>query len=459
MENSIITYQKFREDLRFDAEYYREEYIDIESKLESIKSTQLGKIIDKLTNGVEVRDFVKTGIPYIKVSNTNKAFFINFSNIAFIRKTTADKLTKDISLNEGDILTNRSGTLGFSQIITEDFRKSIISSHNIRISGVKVNPYFLVAFLNTRYGRLQILKRNNGGVVPEINQSALKSILIYIAPKSFQNKIEKQIKKSYKLFSESKDKIEEAEKILKTELKLDKIQIQNKNITLINYNEFILEQRFDSQYFSSKNLKSIFSDKFHSKTLKQLCEKIETGFTPAKDAYWDKGFPVFKMGCLTNFGIDWSKIGFANENYFKKAKKYSVEEKDIILTSSAHALEHIAKKVDIVIGIPRKYENKLVFVGEVMRLRVKKELIKSYYLLLFLKTELGYRIFQNCIRGQTAHIYSKDVEKIKIPLISTKKQEEIEKILKKSHNLLEKSKELINRSINEVEELIENKTR
>lgn len=137
---------------------------------------------------------------------------------------------------------------------------------------------------------------------------------------------------------------------------------------------------------------------------------------------------------------------------------YIVEEEDIFLTSSAHALEHIAKKVDIVIGIPKKYQNKLVFVGEIMRLRVKKELINSYYLLLFLKTELGYRLFQNCIRGQTAHIYPKDVENIIIPLISIKKQEQIEILITKSRKLLEESTRVINKSINEVEELIENES-
>jgi len=455
MPTSIVTYQDFREYMRFDAEYYHEKYLEVENTLERIKSTQLVKIIDMLTNGVEVRDFVKLGIPYIRVSNTNKPFFINFSNIAFIRESAANKLSKDVSLNEGDILTNRSGTLGFSQIITKDFRKSVISSHNIRISGIKINPYYLVTFLNSRYGKLQILKRNNGGVVPEINQPALKSILVYLASENFQNKIEKQIKDSYKILLHSKSKLKEAEEILETELELDKIQTQNDHVTIIDHSDFISDIRLDAQYFSSNKLKSIFLNKFDSKPLKQLCDKIETGLTPAKDSYWHKGYPVLKMGCLTNSGIDWSKIEYANEDYFEKAKKYSVKEEDIFLTSSAHALEHIAKKVDIVIEIPKQYQNLLVFVGEVMRLRVKKESINPYYLLLFLRSELGYRLFQNCIRGQTAHIYPKDVEKIRIPLISTKKQEKIEELVKEAHTLLTESTKLIRESVNEVEKIIE----
>lgn len=456
MSTSIITHRSFKRDMRFDAEYYRPEYLEIEEKLGKLKSTVLKNLIDKLTNGVEVRDFVEHGIPYIRVSNTNKPFFIDFSDIAFIREASEKKLSKDVSLNEEDLLTNRSGTLGFSQIITPDFKKAVISSHNIRITGIKINSYFLVTFLNSKYGKLQILRRNNGGVVPEINQPALKSILIYVPPIDFQKKIETQVKESYQLLQKSQNKLKEAEEILNKELDLNEVKTANKNVTVISYKDFISELRFDSQYFSSLNLNSIFTGKFNTKPLKELCENIDTGLTPSRDSYWHKGYPVLKMGCLTNFGINWSKIEFANETYFKKAKKFMVNENDIFLTSSAHALEHIAKKVNIISEIPKEYQNKLVFVGEVLRLKIKEEQINPYYLQLFLKTEIGYKLLQNCIRGQTAHIYPKDVKNIEIPLISEKKQNEIEMLLKESENYRNLSSELIKDSIKEVEDLIDN---
>ena len=76
-------------------------------------------------------------------------------------------------------------------------------------------------------------------------------------------------------------------------------------------------------------------------------------------------------------------------------------------------------------------------------------------LTLFLKTEIGYKLLQNCIRGQTAHIYPKDIENIIIPIISPTKQEKIEKLLRESQSLMKESEKLVKNSIKDVEELIE----
>jgi len=454
---SIVNYSNLKKTMRFDAEYYKAEYLKIEDDLNKLKSSPLSDIIENITNGVEIRDFVESGVPYIKVGNTNKDFFVDFTNISFVRESAANKVSKDIILEEGDILTNRSGTLGYSQIITKDMQKSIISSHNIRIMKIKINPYYLVTFLNTRYGKMQILRRNNGGVVPEINQPALKSVFIYIPDEKYQKIIEEKIKKAYSFLIESQKILKEAQTVLENELEVTKESLERSGTTLINYSDLACENRFDAQFFSSKKFKSHFDNKFKTKSLKELCEKIDTGLTPAKDSYCNKGYPVLKMGCLTNKGIDWSRIEFANESYYKRAKKYLVANKDIILTSSAHSIEHIGKKVDIVFDIPKEYKGELVFVGEVMRLRVKKNTINPFYIALFLRTEIGYRLLQNSIRGQTAHIYPKDIKKILIPLVNAEIQDKIEELLLESHKYLQESNNILIDAVISVERTIESK--
>jgi len=457
MATSIATYQNFKEDVRLDAEYYKKEYLETSKRLLN-KSFKFLKEIATLKGGATpfMFQYLDEGIPFFRIQNIGVCS-LNLHDIAYINKKIHQTQLKRSQLKKNDILFTITGRLGSTAIIPENFGEANINQHMVRIRVInnKINPFYLMVFLSSKFSKNQFLRKSYGTTRDALNYQDINNIKIVEISKDDQEKIEKQIKKSYKFLTDSKNKIKEAKKILEVELELNKIQTQNNNVTLINYDDFISELRFDSQYFSSQNLKSIFSGKFQSKPLKQLCEKIETGLTPAKDSYWHKGFPVLKMGCLTNMGIDWSKIEFANESYFKKAKKYSVKEEDIILTSSAHALEHIAKKVDIVADIPKDYKNELVFVGEVLRLRVKNKLVNPYYLLLFLKTEIGYRLLQNCIRGQTAHIYPKDIENIVIPLISAKKQEKIEKLIKESHNLMKESTNLINKSINEVEELIE----
>ena len=53
-------------------------------------------------------------------------------------------------------------------------------------------------------------------------------------------------------------------------------------------------------------------------------------------------------------------------------------------------------------------------------------------MLLFLKTKDWYKAIQSCVRGQTAHIYPKDIKNIKIPMPARndfeKMEDEIENI-------------------------------
>lgn len=454
MPASIVTYQDFKEDARFDAEYYHTEKLLAEKKLK-IFSSSIGDNFN-LIRKIET----PKSDDNVLVVELEDIFENRINNVKSLRGWEVGSSKKTIK--KGDVIISRLRSYLKQVAVNYNYEKLFGSTEFIVLrekTNSKVNKETLFAFLLSNEVQNILKWSQEGSNHPRFSQSLLSKIRIPTPPKKLQKRLEERIIKSNKLFILANRKYDEAVKVVSSELELDKIQTQNDHVTIIEHSDFISDFRLDAQYFSSHKLKSTFLNKFDSKPLKQLCDKIETGLTPAKDSYWHKGYPVLKMGCLTNSGIDWSKIEFANEDYFKKAKKYSVEEGDIFLTSSAHALEHIAKKVDIVIEIPKKFQRRLVFVGEVMRLRVKKELINPYYLLILLRTEVGYRLFQNCIRGQTAHIYPKDVENIIIPLISTKKQEEIETLIRESHNLLRESTGLINKSINEIEKLIENETR
>jgi hypothetical protein len=56
---------------------------------------------------------------------------------------------------------------------------------------------------------------------------------------------------------------------------------------------------------------------------------------------------------------------------------------------------------------------------------------------MFLRTEIRYRLLQNCIRGPTVPIYPKDIKNIVILPISMEKQEHIKALLKESEKLKE----------------------
>ena len=51
-----------------------------------------------------------------------------------------------------------------------------------------------------------------------------------------------------------------------------------------------------------------------------------------------------------------------------------------------------------------------------MVIRADPKKVNPYYLLLWLRSEHGYRAIQSCVTGQTAHIYPRSIEEILVPL-------------------------------------------
>lgn len=161
--------------------------------------------------------------------------------------------------------------------------------------------------------------------------------------------------------------------------------------------------------------------------LGSVCE-VFTGSSPASTDYEKDGKKILKVRDLTGKGIKWdvTSRGYVGDKY--KSKKY-IQKKDILIISSAHHPKYIGLKVDIVDFIPDKYKS-VFCTTEVMVIRPNPEKIEPYKLFCFLKSTIGYDAIQSCIRGQTSHIYPKDISKIIMPKI---------KINEKKINLLQKT--------------------
>lgn len=167
---------------------------------------------------------------------------------------------------------------------------------------------------------------------------------------------------------------------------------------------------------------------WETKTLLELCDGIVfTGKTLPRKLYTTSGYKILKVRDLTGKGIDWDKNerAFVSPEFFIKNQKIKLQENDILIISAAHHPKYIGQKVDIIDSIPERYKKGVICSTELMILRVNPKHIDPYYVLLFLKTQDGYKAIQSCIRGQTAHIYPKDIKDIKIQIPPKKDFEKI----------------------------------
>ncbi len=195
---------------RFDPYHHQVGFIKIIEAIRKAKYpvSNFKHYIADLKNGVEIRNYVEEGgIRYLRVTDLGK----NGLNHKSPRFVLEQEIPDRIKLNENCILISRSGSLGIVNIVEPEIENSILSSHifKIELKTEKLIPVYLEAYLRSKVGQSEIFRNNNGGVIPEINQDALKSILIVCPPLDKQKEIAEHITSIRQQAQQLKDKTTE----------------------------------------------------------------------------------------------------------------------------------------------------------------------------------------------------------------------------------------------------------
>lgn len=208
---------------RLDAEHFHPQYDALEKHLQNFDgSVQLGELCPDPVNGVEVREYEDEGVPYLRVGDIHN-FSINWDTVKCISAADAAREIEKVRLRSGDLLVSRSGSLGVIGVVQPHWEDAVISSHLIRVrfENADFDPYFVACFLASRIGKMQIEKWSNGGVQPEINQSALRSLLIPKLPIHKQKEVRAAIEEAYKHQSRAKSLLERAKRAVEVAIETD----------------------------------------------------------------------------------------------------------------------------------------------------------------------------------------------------------------------------------------------
>jgi restriction endonuclease S subunit len=218
--------QKSELEKRLDPFYYVPELLELEKKVLAKTSRKLRHYIKSISSGAtpkttENEKFYagkENGIPFLRVQNLSPTGVLEFDDCKYINMFATSKLQLEqvvpdkIKLNYNCILISRSGSLGLVNIVEPEIENSILSSHifKIELNPDKVITVYLEAYLRSQLGQSEIFRNNNGGVIPEINQDALKSIFIIVPPLSKQKEIADHITSIRQKAQQLKDKTKEA---------------------------------------------------------------------------------------------------------------------------------------------------------------------------------------------------------------------------------------------------------
>ena len=213
---------------RFDAEFMKKEYLQIEANLESKPYKRLVELDCKILHPSEIkRDYLEEGEWFFRTQNL-RPLKIEDSNNVFISATDAKKLSKNL-IKIGDVLITRTGANFGQTAIYNKSKKALASSHVFIVRNSFFNQSYLAVFLNTKFGRKMIDKGMYGGSQPEIAPYYIFNIPIPIFSQKFQEKIEKILQDSESAITNSYNIYTQAEALLLKSLGLDNSPLEGES--------------------------------------------------------------------------------------------------------------------------------------------------------------------------------------------------------------------------------------
>ena len=445
---SIVQRKDVLQAKRFDAEYFKPEYLEVEKNMNNLQYDTIKNIFYPIKNGVDFRQFEEDGqIYYIRTADIKDYGFqdtgakINFS-----------KIPVKVKLKENDILFTRKGNYGKNCLVTNEIKNSLISSEImlLRKRDNQFNCFYLSIFLRTKYGTLQIERRIHGVSNFSVTQEAVESIRIPIFSQQFQLKIEKLVKQAHKELQESKQLYKQAEQLLLQELDLVDYQPQHSLWFEVNKREVDRARRYDAEYFQPK----------YSEIIEKI-EKYGGGFDVAKnivswkkgievgsDAYTDEGKQFVRVSDFSIFGIENTTKKISTELFQKLKGDFQPRKGEILFTK------------DGTIGISSVIQKEVKGIVSVAFLRLilktkYKNFEKECLSLIFNSIICKLQAEQLSGGAIIEHLKPDDFGKIKIPLIQSDIQQKIADNITQSHKLREHSKQLLDTAKHAVETAIE----
>ena len=340
-------------------------------------------LITDLKNGVEIRTYAADGYRYLRVSDLGEHGIENHNP----RYVDVEEIPEKIRLTENSFLVSRSGSLGLVSVVENEIRDAILSSHifKVNLDTTQVRPRYLEAVLRSQIGQVQFFRNNNGAVIPEISQSALKSILVVLPPPGIQNHIVTIMQSAY---AQKARKEQEADALLESidgyvlaELGIEMPTVEEKRCYVVRAGQLV--GRIDPEYNHPK-LEVYKEPKaaFSCKSIKALSTEITTGSGVRQDLRAKDGkYPYYGangiIGSMDTYNYDGrylvvGKDGSIGNHYVVDGKFWSSEHTWVVAFREDVNLDYVKAFLDawnykylitggVVPGLPRKaFESVLV---------------------------------------------------------------------------------------------------
>lgn len=453
LEVSVIDLKQLFVDnpnIRIDSDYFRNDYLNDDEQIKKKKWSYLGDISKSiinfgaysLTNFIE---FLEEGVPFLNVGDI-KENNIEVENAKRIDEQLSVEVLKKSLVLEGQVLLTIAGTIG-NAAVAYGLPKNTNSNQAIANITLKndVSPFYLSTFLNSKYGKSQTGRLTISSVQPNLLLTQVKLIKVPIPSSDFQRTVEKSYKDFQQLLKKSAEAYKEAEQLLLKEINLAGYKPSEKNTSVRSLTECLTDDRFDAEYWQLKY------DEMESRVSgipqKELGEivSMKKGVEPGSEAYSEEGEPFIRVSDFSIFGIENAEKRISEELYQELKENYRPRKDEVLFTK------------DGTIGITFALHEDIdaIVSGAFLRLRPKIKIDNDYLALVLNSFYCKTQIERMSGGAIIAHLKPDNVKKIKIPMLSEKKQQELADKISNSFQLRQEAKNLLEKAKRAVEIFIE----
>ncbi|HBR13962.1 MAG TPA: hypothetical protein DD723_00230 [Candidatus Omnitrophica bacterium] len=432
---------------RIDAEYYKPVFLLGHKLIENKQSRELWRLADVKGGKRLPKDetFSEDGIPYIRAEDV-KNNFINYENSPKISSELHQKLKSYQTKFDDVLITIVGNSIGDVGIIKFKIAKCNLTENCAKLVNLKeINADYLFAFLLSKYGQNQIAREKVGTSQPKLALIRIRDFKVPVPNKNLLDKLSVIIQEAKNVQDNSEKEYKEAERFFFKELNLEGYKANDENISIRNFKNCLTVERFDAEYWQSKydEIEKRVSN-IPQKSLNDIVH-VKKGVEPGSDAYSDTGKLFIRVSDFSIYGIDEGEKRIPDELYEKLKNTYRPLKGEILFTKDGTIGISFALNEDI----------DAIVSGAFLRLKPKVK-INNDYLALALNSYYCKAQIERMSGGAIiAHLKPDCAMKIKIPLLSDKKQEEIAEKISNALRLRKEAKTLLEKAKRAVEIFIE----
>lgn len=453
---SIVRLSELRQEKRIDADRYRTRYLELEDRLKNIHTIKKLKhiIVKPVRTGHTPRNREiyedDSRVHFIK-TDTLRDGLIDFGNSDFLPSRV---LSENSYLKPYEIIVTIIGAhfdiIGRSSIFLPHYPKSCVNQNIAVIAPdvMKVNPFYLMVFLNCRFGRDQLWMLSRQTEQVNLNCREVEELLVPAISTDVQGEIETLTKNSLELIEESRVLYSQGEKLLLRELQLEDFKLKYQVSYANTLCEALAAHRMDAEYFQPlyEELMRRLKDRVQVKSLARLILGLCKGVEVGSEHYREEGEPFIRVSNLSVNGFVGRDQEYISEELYQElCDDYEPRLGDFLLTKDATpGIAYVVKEPTA--GI---------ISSGILKAKVDEKGINKEYLSLCVNSIIGRLQAERDSGGSViAHWKTDRIKKLQIPILPNAIQQKLGSLVQQSHDLTVRAKESLEKAKRKVEEAI-----